>query len=261
MKRKNLGMLLAVMLTSAIISAQNDYTVIRVTGNILMKLSGKALSQGSNFSDKDEFVFKTDDSRAAVIHPSKGRFILSPSAPGNNGSKSNLLPAMSNASTRGGAILNQVDLQNHFTGKYLIIRKIGVKIGGDAFPITDSSCFFIRYKYQGEDINKKLNSHGDTLIIDHSELMMVDSKPIPDPDSPDMKLYFRQGSKSILISEFTPIFPDEAVLVKEITTLFNGMNGKSKEDKIAEAISYMNDFYGKPDKDNVTWWLKEKFGF
>ena len=37
------------------------------------------------------------------------------------------------------------------------------------------------------------------------------------------------------------------------------MKDKSYNDKIAEITSYINDFYGNPESNNLKIWLKENF--
>lgn len=243
------------------IVAQSDYTVIKVNGSILLKASGKSLIQGTIFGDKDELQFNTSESRAAVINPGKGRFVLAPGATGTYTAKTSLLPAMANISSRGGSILNQVDLQNHFTGNYVIIGTNRTQISNYIFPMDSTHFFFIRYKYHGEDINKKLPFISDTLIIDRSKLLTVDDKPIPNPDTASMKMYYRKGNESVLLSGFTAVFPNEDELKKEVTLLLEGFKNSSKDEKINQVVSYINEFYGKPDKESVQGWLKVSFGF
>jgi hypothetical protein len=48
-------------------------------------------------------------------------------------------------------------------------------------------------------------------------------------------------------------------LKKEIDVFWNELNDKTFDEKANEVISYIDEFYGRPDKDNVTGWLKENF--
>ena len=257
---KNIIFIIGAVLFAQLLVAQSDYTVIKVNGNIQIKTSGKSLIQGTIFGEKDELLFGSKESRAAVINPGKGRFVLAPGNAGSFTAKTCLGPAMANISSRGGSILNQVDLQNHFNGNYVFIGVNKTQISNYIFPMDSANFFFIRFKYHGEDINKKLLFVSDTLIIDRSRLLTVDNTPIPNPDTTSMKLYYRKGSESVLLSEFIAVFPNEEELIREITILLDGFKESSSEEKINQVVSYINEFYGKPDKESVKDWLKLKFG-
>lgn len=237
----------------------DKYKVIKVNGTIVVKSSGKSLTQGDEFAPATALDFKTPDSKATVISPDKGRFILTDNR--GNGKKSNLIPAMNNVSSRSGAILNLIDLKNQFSGKYVILDQLEVRIGKDAYPMNEGRFFYIEYIYKGETIAKKLNHRGDTLVIDEAELLKVDGNPIEAPDSPEMTLKYRieETNESMTISTFTPVFPDNASLKSEVQIIMEAVKSKSSADKADEVASYLNDFYGKPDKNNVKEWLIKEF--
>jgi hypothetical protein len=258
---KTIIIFLGTMLFGTMLVAQADYTVIKVNGSISLKNSGKSLIQGTIFGDKDELLFGTNESRAAVVNPGKGRFVLAPGNAGSYTAKTCLGPAMANISSRGGSILNQVDLQNHFAGNYVFLGINRTQISNYIFPMDSTHFFFIRYKYHGEEINKKLAYVADTLIIDRAKLLTVDNSPIPNPDTTTMKMYYRKGNESVLLSEFIAVFPEENELKKEIGILLEGFKSSSQDEKLNQVLSYINEFYGKPDKESVQGWLKLNFGF
>ena len=78
-----------------------------------------------------------------------------------------------------------------------------------------------------------------------------------------MKLYYRDAIKntSTLISEFTPIFVNEENLLHEIKIIISEYSDKSEEVQKNEITAYLNENYGKPNSDNLSLWLKEKFNF
>jgi len=242
------------------IYSQENFKVIRVNGTIVNEKSNSNLAAGTVFSDNDKLSFGNSSSRAAVIN-SKGRYILASNNSKNAYAKSYLTPAMSNMSSRSGAIVNQVDLKNHFSGNYLIFKTSEVKVSKDNFPMDDNHFFYIRYEYKGENINKQLKNVNDTLIINKSELMTVDGKPIPNPEIKNMKIFYfdKTTSNSTEIGAFNPVFVNEEELKSEVSILLEGLEKKTKQEKIDEVLSYINDFYGKPDKENLTDWLEANF--
>ena len=96
----------------------DTFKVIKVTGIITYKKSNKNMLQGDLFPENEQILFKTTESKAAIISTAKGRFILAPGSEKKADVKANLLPASSNISSRSGAVINIIDLQNMFTGNY-----------------------------------------------------------------------------------------------------------------------------------------------
>lgn len=245
-------------LISTNVLCQDNYRVIKVFGTIILKERGVSLATGTTFSDDDDLVFKTTDATASVMSGQRGRLILTSSS-GLSSAKSNFLPAMYNISTRAGALVSMIDLQNHFSGKYVVIDKTLLPVSPTGFPMDNQHFFFLRYVYKGIQINKKLDFTGDSLIIDKKTLYTVDGNPIPSPDQTRIKLYYRKGNESILINEFDLIFPDTDQLKKEVQVILDGVKNKPAQAKLSEITSYINEEYGKPDEGNLKSWLKETF--
>jgi len=239
-----------------------DYRVIKVDGSILYKKNDNPLEKGNSFADGEEFLFKTNNSRAAVIKPGKGRFILKPDNSDLAFAKANLAPAMSHMSSRSGALINRVDLENYFSGKYVILDEVKLKINKDVFLMDGNKYFYISYTYKGERIDKLLSYNADTLIINKTELLKVDGELILGSDVSDMALKYMNGTENngrVTISTFTPIFPDKAMLKEEIQIVLEGYDKADNKEKLREAKSYINDFYGKANDDNVEEWIKKEF--
>ncbi|MDP2387998.1 MAG: hypothetical protein Q8M29_16610 [Bacteroidota bacterium] len=238
----------------------DTYKVIKVTGIITYKKSNKNMLQGDLFPENEQILFKTNDSKAAIISTAKGRFILAPGADKKADVKANLLPASSNISSRSGAVINIIDLQNMFTGNYVVLGKSRIHINKDNFPQNESSFFFLRYKYKGEDISKKLGNEGEKLIFDKEQILMVDGKSISGFDSPEVKLFYTSdGKSSQQIGNFNLFMPSDDELKKETAILLDEVKDKTYAAKVDEFLAYMNDFYGKANKQNAMDWLKTNF--
>lgn len=258
LKMKSSRIIFVILLLSIYGYSQSTYTVIKVYGGIQYKESKKNMMQGDVFSATDPLIFSNSDSKAAVINKEKGRFILTPPLSGKLVAPPVFVPAMGNISARG-IPYTMMDLQDHFSGKYLIIKKTSIKISSKNFPMNDTAFFFLRYIYKGEEINKKLSFSHDSLIIDQESLLTVDGRPIPNPDVSEMKLYYLSGKKAIFINEFEPVFPEEEELKKEVQVIVNEYKGKEFSQVLEEVLGYLNEFYGKPDKENISNWLKTAF--
>jgi hypothetical protein len=239
---------------------QNDFKVIKVNGTIVLKEKGTSLQTGTVFSDKEDLLFRSEGATAAVINAQKGRLILTNKNHDLSTAKSNYLPSMYNISSRGGSVLNENSLSNHFSGKYVVLDKQGIEIDKKAFPMNKDHFFFLRYVYKGEEINKKLSFSGDTLIIDKITLLTVDGKTIPSADNTLIKLYYRKGTESVYISDFDLIFPDMKQLKTETEVILSEIKGKPAKEKIGEIDSFINEFYGKVQLENLAGWLESNFG-
>ncbi|MCB8994623.1 MAG: hypothetical protein H6538_03335 [Bacteroidales bacterium] len=244
--------------------AQDKFTVIKVTGNIVIKRTGSPLDIGTAFNQDENLSFNNSASRAAVINPQRGRYLLTAdNAADFRSSKSEFLPPANKISSRGiGLILSVNDLKNYFEGSFVILDEIKIKLDPQIFPMNEKKYFYIRYNYKNETINKKLGFSNDTLIISRNELFTIDGKQIPNPEISEMKLmYMEEGLNyvSTPICSFTPVFPDEQELKKEVGIILKQTSSRTFKDKLNEVSAFITEFYGKPDLDNLKNWLSSNF--
>lgn len=237
------------------LAGSDSYKVIKVDGKIVFQKTNTEMKSGDQFIAGTELKFQTPQSRAAVISQLKGRFVLSASEKG----QTKILPAANNISSRAGALINLIDLQNHFKGKYLVIGEMRLQLGAEAFPMNEENFFYLSYDYKGETIRKKLDFEDDFLIISKDEIFKIDGEPIP-VEEKEMTLFYRQNDTSKKISDFTPVFPDLDNLKVELEIILEEYENKDSETKIKEITAYLNEFYGNPQKDNLGTWLKDEFG-
>lgn len=232
----------------------DKFKVIKVNGNILFQQTKSQMKSGDYFVSGTPLSFGNQQSRAAIVSKEKGRFVLSPA----NGGKVKILPAANNVSSRAGALINLIDIKNHFSGDYLVIGTAELEIGEEAFPQNESNFFYLTYNFEGEMIRKKLRSNGNKLILDKEEIFKVDGKSI-EIEKKEMTLFYREGKVSKKISTFSPVFPDMVSLKDEVNVIIEEYSDKSNADKKSEITAYLNEFYGKPQSDNLSEWLKNEF--
>ena len=236
------------------LAGTDKYKVIRVDGRIVFQRTKADMKKGDIFLAGMALSFKTPQSRAAVISSLKGRFVLSASEKG----QTKILPAANNISSRAGALINLIDVQNHFSGRYLVIGEMKLELGKEAFPLDDDNFFYLSYEHEGETIRKKLNSENNHVILNKEDIYKIDGKAIPYSEK-EMILYYRSGGESKKINNFTPVFPSLTDLKDEVAIILDEFNGQDNEKKIKEVTSYLNEFYGHPQKDNLGAWLEAEF--
>jgi hypothetical protein len=244
--------------------AQDMFTVIKVSGNIVIERTGSSLGTGTSFSQDENLLFKIPDSRAAVYSPQKGRFIItSQNLNEFKNLKSNYLPSAGKISTRSIGISSRRDeFRKQFEGDYVILDKSEIKVDPDIFPLSDKKYFYLTYDYNNKIINKKLAFNNDILFINRNELLTVDGVIIPDPGISEMKLvYLEEGEEngSEIIGSFKPIFPNIPQLKQEVKVIIDQMEMSPYEEKVKEISSFIKDFYGKVDEGDLKKWLDENF--
>ncbi|MGV3632649.1 MAG: hypothetical protein ACO1O6_15690 [Bacteroidota bacterium] len=238
----------------------DEYSVIKVIGGIKHTKSNKALYTGDKVLSNEKLTFEQNTSKAALISKEKGRFMLNSSPTGIV--KEGLLPAMNNVSSRAGAMLNAMDLEKHFSDKYLVLSGYELEISPSAFPMDENHFFFLRYDYKGESISKRMTHDGSKLIINPSEVLKIDGKSINLADGTKMELVYRssQDKTSQSLSVFEPVFADEKVLAAECRLILKELAGESPEAQKEHLLAYVSENYGKPNQQNWEMWLKQNLG-
>lgn len=257
----SIGLLVSGFVATYDAPVADNYTVIKVDGKITYVKNGKDLITGDLFAVSEKLKFGTQESRAAVISSINGRFVLTPDAKG--GDAVNLLPAMSNVATRSGALINALDLKNHFSENYLLLDEMELKINSEVYPMNNNNFFYLQYEMNGEIIPKKLSHNDDKLELTAKEIFTVDGKAQPVPEKTKMSLYYRDDAnkKSTKISEFTLVVPNTDELKVELKVILGEMKSKDDETLKSEITAYMYEFYGKPQKENLEDWLSKNFTF
>jgi len=235
-------------------ATSDQYKVIKVDGQIIFRKTKTPMKQGDVFVAGTPIEFSTPQSRAAVISSTKGRFVISPS---DNG-EAKVLPATNNVSSRAGSITNWVGLQMQFTGRVLILGEMRLKLIGETLQMSDSTFFFLTYVHNEEKIVKKLSYEGVFLILNKDEIFKIDGQPI-EVSEKQMTLYYSKSDKAFRMGEFIPVFPDLEILKSEIAILISESAEMSQGAKKSEVKGYLNEFYGKPEDDNVNKWLMTEF--
>jgi hypothetical protein len=264
--KKKLIFLLIVGFSIEAAYCQDNFTVIKVSGNIVIERTGSSLSSGTAFSQNENLLFKIPESRAAVINPQRGRYLLtSENLEEFRNSKSNFLPAAGKISTRGTGLNNKIIApKDQFKGNYLFFDEVKMVIDTTIYPMSQKKFFYLTYDYKTRTINKKLAFKQDTLLIKRNELLTVDGKEIPDPQINQMKLVYLTEGKDFVSTDvctFNPIFPDLKTMAKELKLLLDQMGNKTYNERLGEITAFITEFYGKPDEESLIKWLDVNLGF
>lgn len=267
-----------VLLSAAALSfaeSPEAFHVIHVKGTILLKDTGRQVEVGDRVTAETELVFATEDAVAAVISREKGRFTLRADKLASEEQTSELagfvkecfFPSRKLTSSRGGNRFRKTNrsglIRSDFSEELLLLTEsMKIKVNPLLFPMHTQAFFYVRYLYQGEEINKKLRYEKDIVFFERDSIYRVDQHPIPAEETSEMRLYYYSISqKGEPMSFKMANFPDEQRLRKEVATLVSVLHASDAEQrKITETvIAFLDEFYGSSHHNNVAAWLEEHF--
>jgi hypothetical protein len=140
--------LLCGILTTCLLNAQDkteQYYVIKVQGEIQRLKTGNLLNTGDEIISNEALKFRTDYSRAAVISPGKGRFILASQGKSEKESRANFLPPMNNLSTRAVIASTTNDILEYFSGDVLFLGPDSIKYDNSKLELDKDNYFIVSF--------------------------------------------------------------------------------------------------------------------
>jgi len=259
MKIKFLIYLFVLILFYPVLSNSQCYTVLSVKGKITLEKTGQPIQEMDEICANDKLVFSSSDSKAAVLSSEQGRFIIKMSGGRKDSDlkafvKSVLFQGTGNLSSRG-----VVSLETEFEEVYFVTGINKLQVDSYSYPMSQNKFFFIRYKYNGNEVNKKLKYSNDTLFFDKDEIFKIDGNNINQDLIETVSLYYyeKDNNTSTKIASFKLLFADEAQLKKDLNTYISLLKKLSKEKAYIEEelLLYIIDVYGKINIDNTKDWI------
>lgn len=252
---------------SAVLLAQEKFHIIHVTGEIILKSTGKALKPRDVITPSDEIIFKSKNAVAAALSSKRGRYIIQPAKKDTNSNEltafvKNVISSSSGKLSTRGILNTTLDLQNYFQGKHAFLDgEALITIHGKSYPINDTHFFYLRYNYKGEPINKKLPAQENMLKFSASEIYMIDDQAIDQSAVENCELFYYKSDEkaSEKIGSFTPVFPDNEQLKDEVN-VFLEVYGENDQEHIKEEIAaFIEETYGKISMDDLNYWMSNHF--
>jgi hypothetical protein len=246
------------------------YTVLSVKGEIVLEKTGKPIGEMDEVCATDKLIFGTADSKAAVLSSEQGRFVIKLSGK----KKTDALTAFVSSvlfSGKGGLSTKAFDLEElntfdywgkEFGEKYFVIGKSKIIIDKNILLSNENNYFFIKYLYDGKEIESKLKFDKDTLFID-SDVYKIEGNIIEQEKIDTVYLYYfdKEKSKRIELASFNLKFANEEKLKSELSNYISILRkaGKDSNFNVQEVIFYLNDIYGNVNENDVTFWLKVNY--
>lgn len=248
-----------------------SYHVLTVKGLVTSKNLGRIFQTGDLVPATDELTFKGPDDMVGLVRSDGKRYILK-----NKDGKKNagvpfqeaLMLGKTRIEWKNFTLKTMSDLREYFTDDpYIFLDSIAkIRIDRKTFPQNSAQFFYFRFLWKGpkgeEDVDKKLEYRGDTLILRQASIFKVDNRPIQQKDVRDYTLnYFNKGEID-RIGSFKVIFPDQEKLKLEVGLLVEKMkeNGYKPLHMQGATEAYIRQFYGSIDRINLIYWLRKHFG-
>ena len=253
-------------------SISQCYTILSVKGEIVSEKTGQPIKEMDEICATDKLTFSTPDSKAAVLSPEQGRYVIKL----NQKKKDALTAFVSSVLFAGKERLStkiidfdELELENatfyksEFGDSYFIIRESKIFVDSKFFPMNEHNYFFVKYLFDGKEIEKKLKFNNEALIINKDIFKYEDFIINPETvDSIEFYYFDREKSKKIKLNTFKLAFADEEKLYAELSNFISILKKADKIDYIItqEVFYFLNDVYGNVNGNDVSAWIEEKFG-
>jgi hypothetical protein len=248
------------------------YTILSVKGEIILEKTGQPIKEMDEVCATDKLTFSTKDSKAAVLSPEQGRFVIKL----EKKTKNALTAFVSSVLFAGKERLstkyiddNELERLNinfykeEFGSEYFIIKESKIFVDSKYYPMNDNNYFYLKYTYDGKEIESRLKSNNETLYISRDAFNYPDISVEPEKiDSVEFFYFDKEKRKKIRLTAFTLKFADENKLYSELSNFISILKKAEKSNYIItqEVINFLNDIYGNVNWDDVQPWLSEKFG-
>ncbi len=259
-----LSVLLLCMATSF---AQESYFVTIVKG-IVAKADGSAIKPGSKLLLTDKVTMGTKESLLILLHPSKGRIVVS--AQTATASKDNkflllikdFLELSQNNVRLSSRTLDDMPLplEDYFktdediSSNFLVIDTLKVRLSRAYAKADNKENFFFLQLSSGKPVNHKLQCRNNILYITREDILFSDS--LYKKADGQLNLGYIEnysGDKKVkFITPVEPVYITKEACVNSIKLIKKTLKGKSEKDILQEVYTQLYYLYGKPDELAVT---------
>ena len=233
-----------------------DFFIVKVMGEI--SINGIAIKPGDKISTGDKIVFKNASSKAVVISPKRGQLILQKDKVAAENELelklASLVQPKSNYLATRGLVTNESELIHYFDTSHVIIDSLKLRLLGDQFIMNDNQFYFIRFKYNGEFISKKLGAatkEGLDIYFNKENLLQVDGVKIDASEIKDMQfVHFTKATKKlrVLHDKVHFVFVKEEEIQKDLAIILPHI---SQKNRVNEIKTYIDIVYGAIEKEQV----------
>ena len=255
---------LSLIVWASIVSAQDSYFVTVIKGAVT-KVDGSALKTGAKITLAEKLVFPNKESLVILLHPAKGRYIVSPAkATASKDNKFILLVKdylqihAENVRLSSRSIDDElISLADRFktdptiNSKILIIDTLRARLPEPEFRGVDNEeNFFFLQLVADKPLNHKLTVEDNSLLITREDILFND------------KLYSKQAGqlnlgfirdysadkKTKLVTVIEPAYISSEECIGIIKGIKTSLKDKPEKEILKEIYTQLYYLYGKPDQ-------------
>lgn len=259
-------LIVSLFICTATSFAQDSYFVTIVKGSVL-KADGAAVKPGSKLMITDKVSFGTKESLLILLHPSKGRIVVS--AQNATASKDNkfvllvkdFLELSQNNVRLSSRSLDDapLSLADYFTtdpdinSNFLIIDTLKVKLPRAYAKADNKEHFFFLQLLSAQPVNHTLDCRNNMLYITRQDILFADS--LYKKSDGQLSLGFVENysgnKKTKIITKIQPVYITKKACGSTIKLIKKTLKGKPEKDILEEIYAQLYFLYGKPDEKAV----------
>lgn len=249
------------------------YTVLSVKGEIISEKTGQPIKEMDEICATDKLTFGSKDSKAAVLSSEQGRFVVKLSDKKNGNDLTAFVSSILNSGKERLSTkyidmdeLDKIKLnfyKEEFGSNYFIIKESRIYIDTAIYPMNNENYFYVKYLYDGKELEKKLKYDKDKLILNKE--VFTDNGSTLDPVKVDsVSLYYSDGKRNEKqkLTTFKLSLLDEEKLKSELSNYITILRKTEKANyMIVEEVSFfINDVYGNVNYYDLATYLDLNFG-
>jgi hypothetical protein len=248
------------------------YTILSVKGEIILEKTGQPIKEMDEVCATDKLKFSTADSKAAVLSPEQGRYVIKLGKKKANeliAFVSSVLVAGKERLSTKIMLFDEPEIENikfyeeEFGKEYFIINECKVYADSKYFPMNENNYFYVQYSYDGKEIESRLTHDKDLFCLNKNIFKNNDFEINPEKiDIINLYYFDKEKSKRIKLTSFHLGFINKDELKNELTNYISILKNAGKEDYyiLQEVMFYLNDIYGNVNGYDVQAYLTENFG-
>lgn len=266
--------LVLVLLYSLLMQKKDLYYVVDIGCQIKKQGSNHIIVIGDTVDIDATFIFRSPRDKFCVYHPAKGIFFVTPKKmlPSSKPNqilailKDNLLPTTRQEifGVRGSSMMSSPqDLNNYFGqfSKRLVIGTELIPLDPEGFPDRNNRYFFVRYYYEGQQVNKQLhfispkNSPHTLFLQLDQQILKKNNVDISPEKAENMQLFYydskQERSVPMAKLQLVPVSQNQVLseikLIKKLSAMEHA--GKPDSDKLVfeDVYSGLANCHGQPD--------------
>lgn len=248
-----------------------DYTVIAVRGSVKSKKTGKPLRPGDIIPLNDQVTFKDKNDFVSLITTEGARKYFNYPLKRFRKKKANYDIQMI---VKDGAqpylpvtpILETVDQAKVFfasSGFLLFGPDSKIKMPKKVWPFSRALFFYVNYDYKEDNVDKKLDYKGDTLVFIKKNIFKIDGKEVDGKYAENFKLYYynQPKNKHTFIGKWKPYFVIDERLKEETDVLIAQLKNRKASDEtvVSEIAGFLATQYGNMIAEDFKEWMRENY--